>query len=128
MAATAVQPSASQNAAATKSQQGSAVDSLANALANVEIQEDEHSEEKVEQSPRELHIYSNPQLLLLSKSPLVKAPDGMPPLKDWFGCAFPDMTLWRPLMRTTRDWSEQQSGNKKEAESSSGTTNGRERR
>ena len=31
-------------------------------------------------------IYSRADLLTLSKSPLVKPPDAMPSLKDWYGC------------------------------------------
>lgn len=30
-------------------------------------------------------VYTRSQALLLYKSPLVQAPDGMPQLKDWFG-------------------------------------------
>lgn len=33
--------------------------------------------------------YTLHDLLHLQKSPLIAPPDGMPPLKDWFGCAFP---------------------------------------
>jgi zinc finger CCCH domain-containing protein 13 len=62
------------------------VDSLANTLANVDIQEDKTQEKDI-QPPRDLHVYTNLELLLLSKSSLVKAPDDMPALKDWFGCA-----------------------------------------
>ncbi|KIK71190.1 hypothetical protein GYMLUDRAFT_33330 [Collybiopsis luxurians FD-317 M1] len=36
-------------------------------------------------SSRSLRIYSRPQLLALSKSPLVCIPPNMPELKDWFG-------------------------------------------
>lgn len=35
--------------------------------------------------PRPLIIYSRIQMLALSKSPLVKPPDGMPPFKTWYG-------------------------------------------
>jgi len=31
--------------------------------------------------------YTLHDLLRLQKSPLIAPPDGMPPLKDWFGCA-----------------------------------------
>ncbi|KAF9061557.1 hypothetical protein BDP27DRAFT_328753 [Rhodocollybia butyracea] len=34
---------------------------------------------------RSLRIYSRPQLLALSKSPLVCVPPDMPELKEWFG-------------------------------------------
>lgn len=30
-------------------------------------------------------VYTRPQLVHLSKSPLVAPPQGMPDLKDWFG-------------------------------------------
>ena len=85
MATTEAHVSNEPNAAAINHQQSTAVDTLADSLANVEIQEDKSFDEKVEQSPRELRVYTHPQLLWLSKSPLVKPPDGMPPLKDWFG-------------------------------------------
>jgi zinc finger CCCH domain-containing protein 13 len=46
-----------------------------------------------------LYIYSIRQCLYLSKSPLVKAPDGMPLLKDWFGYASVSCNLFRTLPR-----------------------------
>lgn len=65
------------------------VDKLEEALAKADLQEDGDSststDEKDAQPPRPLHIYKRPQLLFISKSPLVKVPDGMPPLKEWFG-------------------------------------------
>lgn len=85
MAVTEANTSKELNASATDAEQGTTVDSLASSLANVEIQEDKSSDEKVEQLTRERHVYSPSQLLRLAKSPLVKPPDGMPPLKDWFG-------------------------------------------
>lgn len=38
-----------------------------------------------ETNPRRLIVYSRKQILYLSKSPLVKPPDGMPSFKSWFG-------------------------------------------
>jgi hypothetical protein len=35
--------------------------------------------------PKPLISYSRRELLFLSKSPLVKPPPRLPPLKDWFG-------------------------------------------
>lgn len=65
------------------------VDKLEEALAKTDLQENDGpastDEEKVEQSPRPLHVYKRHELLFLSKSPLVKPPDDLPPLKDWFG-------------------------------------------
>ena len=43
------------------------------------------TEHNAGQSTRPLHVYKRPELLYLSKSPLVKSPDGLPPLKEWFG-------------------------------------------
>lgn len=40
------------------------------------------------QPTRRLVIYPRPQILRLSKSPLVKPPVNMPALKDWFGYGF----------------------------------------
>ena len=36
-------------------------------------------------SPRPLRIYTRPQLLSLSQSPMVKPPPDMPDLRTWFG-------------------------------------------
>lgn len=67
----------------------STVDKLGEALAKTELQEDDSSlattEQVAAQSARPLHVYKRPELLFLSKSPLVKPPDGLPPLKEWFG-------------------------------------------
>ena len=71
--------------AATSDAPQETVDSLADSLANVDIQQD-NTEEKDDRPPRDLHVYSHFQLLWLSKSPLVSPPDSMPALKDWFGC------------------------------------------
>ena len=44
-----------------------------------------------EQPGRRLVVYPRPHMLRLSKSPLVKPPEGMPSLKDWFGYGFHNM-------------------------------------
>ncbi|TFY81541.1 hypothetical protein EWM64_g2465 [Hericium alpestre] len=61
-------------------------------------------------TPHPFISYTQEQLLLLSKSPLVTLPEGMPALKDWFG-----------------DWNEQ-SNNKKDAEPSAASSTTRDRR
>lgn len=86
---------ASTDTAATKpldkssqiSQNGS-VEKIAESLGKVSLQNDDtkSSPDKKDESPRLLHVYARPQILQLSKSPLVKQPDGMPALKEWFGC------------------------------------------
>ncbi|KAH9025867.1 hypothetical protein EDB85DRAFT_2177740 [Lactarius pseudohatsudake] len=54
--------------------------------------------------------YTQSQILWLSKSPLVSPPNGMPPLKDWFG-----------------DWNEQNSS-KKDSDTSTTTSGARDKR
>lgn len=65
---------------------------IVNAMSKVNM-DNEHTDTEVdldnkntEKPHRPLFIYPRPQMLKLSKSPLVKPPDGMPALKDWFGC------------------------------------------
>jgi zinc finger CCCH domain-containing protein 13 len=66
---------------------------LAHSMSKVNL-DDEHEEtvpldkRNTEQSARHLVIYPRLQVLKLSKSPLVKPPEGMPALKDWFGYGF----------------------------------------
>lgn len=43
------------------------------------------SPEQFSSPQRPLRIYTRPQLLLLSQSPMVKLPPDMPELKVWFG-------------------------------------------
>lgn len=85
MAATVVDGSKGSSAAAAGAPPAAPVDALADSLANVDIQD--RSDKKPEHPPRELHVYTHAQLLWISESPLVKPPDGMPALKDWFGYA-----------------------------------------
>ncbi|KAI0079596.1 hypothetical protein K474DRAFT_1696309 [Panus rudis PR-1116 ss-1] len=68
------------------------------------------SDQTTPNSPRPLHVYSRRDLLLLSRSSLVKTPDALPALKHWFG-----------------DWNEQVA-NRKEAEVTGSNTNQRDRR
>ncbi|PSR72399.1 hypothetical protein PHLCEN_2v11742 [Hermanssonia centrifuga] len=84
---------------------------VAEALAKVDIQEDKPPALSEENAIRPLHVYTRSQVLLLSKSPLVQSPQGMPLLKDWFG-----------------DWNEQQVSAKKETETSTTSANPRDRR
>lgn len=75
---------------------GAAVDAISDGLSNVSLQSVDHSDLKDLPSsvlplpqgdsiPRPFIMYPRSQLLFLHKSPLVKIPDGMPVLKDWFG-------------------------------------------
>jgi hypothetical protein len=63
------------------------VDSMSKINLDDENEEGDHTLHKrnIEQPARRLVIYPRPQTLKLSKSPLVKPPDNMPALKDWFG-------------------------------------------
>ena len=64
-------------------------DKVADAMEKVSIQDEQHTHESLSGGPpqpvRPFITYSRPQCLALHKSPLVRLPDGMPPLKDWFG-------------------------------------------
>ncbi|KZT74709.1 hypothetical protein DAEQUDRAFT_760734 [Daedalea quercina L-15889] len=59
-------------------------------------------------SPKSVRVYTKSQVMYLRDSPLVKPPEGMPSLKDWFG-----------------DWNEQQANAKKDSETANTLTNGR---
>lgn len=66
-----------------------AMDDVVEAVTNVSLQDEAttYVNQKVnEPPPRPLHVYTRYGLLHLSKSPLVNIPEGMPALKDWFGC------------------------------------------
>ena len=66
-----------------------AVDDVVEAVVKVSLQDETaaDSNQKINESPpRPLHVYSRYGLIHLSKSPLVGVPEGMPVLKDWFGC------------------------------------------
>ena len=60
-------------------------------LSNVPEQDESNNAEspnfrEKEQDPSQpMRVYTRTQLLLLSRSPLVKPPANMPELKDWFG-------------------------------------------
>lgn len=89
-------------------------DKVADAMEKVSIQDEQHTHESLSGGPpqpvRPFITYSRVQCLALHKSPLVRLPDGMPPLKDWFG-----------------DWNEQVSS-KKEPEPSTAPSTARDRR
>lgn len=100
---------------------GAAVDALSDGLSNVSLQSVDTPDPKDLPSsvlpvprgdsvPRPFVMYSRFQLLSLYKSPLVKIPDGMPVLKDWFGI------------------DNEQSISKKDSEISMGSGNARDRR
>lgn len=65
------------------------IDNLTDTLSKVQM-DDENGDPLNNKSPnhppRKLVIYPRLHLLTLYKSPLVKLPEDMPPLKDWFGC------------------------------------------
>ena len=67
----------------------SAVDSLVDAMTSVTLEhanpEDVRKDKTSNFPPRPLKVYGRHDILLLSKSPLVKPPQGMPALKEWFG-------------------------------------------
>ena len=78
----------------TTSPSNTGANDLACSMSNVNL-DDKHGESdhspdkrKAEQPTRRLIIYPRQQTLKLSKSPLVKPPEGMPALKDWFGYGF----------------------------------------
>lgn len=66
-----------------------AADSLTNnivdSLEKVQLQAPQTSEANAPDPIRPFIVYTRPEALHISKSPLVKPPDGMPALKDWFG-------------------------------------------
>jgi hypothetical protein len=78
----------------TKSSPKNGANDLVGSMSKFSLN-DEHDENDLtlnkgntEQPARLLVIYPRPQMLKLSKSPLVKLPGGMPTLKDWFGYGF----------------------------------------
>ncbi|KAI0068467.1 hypothetical protein BV25DRAFT_1987241, partial [Artomyces pyxidatus] len=93
-----------------------AVDKVADALQKASLQSGSHPDEGdalkdgSPASPRPFRSYTQAEVLFLRKSPLVRPPQGMPALKDWFG-----------------DWNEQ-NGGKKDAEPSTTTSTTRDRR
>ncbi|KDQ63788.1 hypothetical protein JAAARDRAFT_29835 [Jaapia argillacea MUCL 33604] len=89
--------------------EGNTIDSLVNSVTKVSVKDDNDDSDESSHSsegdssvaPKPPIVYTRSELLLLHKSPLVKEPDGMPALRDWFG-----------------DWNEQTS-TKKDVEASS---------
>ncbi|KAG1716576.1 hypothetical protein ID866_628 [Astraeus odoratus] len=73
--------------------------------------------------------YSRSQLLFLHKSPLVKVPNGMPALKDWFGYATssPHTQQHSPSSVAERADNDQ-NNSKKDSDTSASSGNARERR
>ena len=67
------------------------VDNIVKAVANISVQDSKAPESsqtttaESKEHVKPLIRWPRPSLLRLSKSPLVKPPDGMPPFKDWFG-------------------------------------------
>ncbi|KAI6044965.1 hypothetical protein EDC04DRAFT_181199 [Pisolithus marmoratus] len=100
---------------------GAAMDAVSDGLSNVSLQSmDTFDLKDIPSSvlpppqddvmPQPFIMYSRSQLLFLHKSPLVKIPDGMPALKEWFG--------------TDND----QGTSKKDSDISAGSSNARDRR
>ena len=71
------------------SQNGLSVDALAQKLEKTGLENETQDAQAVAQQElidtRPRVVYSRSQLIRLSKSPLVKAPNGMPDFKAWFG-------------------------------------------
>lgn len=59
--------------------------SIVDAMEKLQLQAPPSSEETLPDPSRPFILYTRSQALQLSKSPLVKPPDGMPALKEWFG-------------------------------------------
>ncbi|KZT06879.1 uncharacterized protein LAESUDRAFT_812541 [Laetiporus sulphureus 93-53] len=100
----------------TALQSDTAVDNLADAVAQIAVLEDtETSDHSTHESPgrntRPFRSYTRAQILYLAYSPLVQPPHDMPPLKEWFG-----------------DWHEQLITAKKDPETSGTSLSARDRR
>ncbi|EPT04244.1 hypothetical protein FOMPIDRAFT_148672 [Fomitopsis schrenkii] len=95
--------------------QDSEVNNLIESIARVSVQDGDSGDTSTSKSEhvssQPLRVYTRSQVLYLRDSPLVRPPEGMPSLKDWFG-----------------DWNEQQANAKKDNEPPSTIANGRERR
>lgn len=63
------------------------IDDLPGSVGKIvpETEDDEDTSSKATDAPRPFYIYTRAQALHLSKSPLVRCPQGMPDFKDWFG-------------------------------------------
>lgn len=64
------------------------LDTLADSVKKIAVQSEDDSESSEPSNgvARPFFSYTRPQIMHLYKSPLVQSPDGMPELKDWFGC------------------------------------------
>lgn len=65
-------------------------DDLVGAMSQVNLDHEQNADttldnEPTHTPPRALHIYTRSDMLKICQSPLVKPPEGMPALKDWFG-------------------------------------------
>ena len=73
------------------------IDILAESLQKSGLQGDSEDTQAVAQAEppdfRPRIVYTRKQLVLLSQSPLVKPPDGMPEFKAWFGLVFALLAL-----------------------------------
>lgn len=93
------------NQSTNSSPKTGAINDLVDSMSKINIADDISETDKPldnkndEHPARTLLIYSRPQMLKLCKSPLVKPPDGMPALKDWFGCVSPHFVITRPSLR-----------------------------
>lgn len=63
---------------------------LVGAMSQVNLDHEQNTDipfdhEAIKPPPRPLYIYSRDDMLKICQSPLVKPPEGMPALKDWFG-------------------------------------------
>lgn len=83
----------------------SQTDKLATELEKVDLDNSEeqgkdqatNSHKAQDTTSRRLIIYTRKHLLHLSKSPLVKPPDGMPGFKSWFGSVATSL-VWEYLL------------------------------
>lgn len=69
--------------------QDAALHDIVEGVANVSVQDgdcgDTSTSKSERVSPKPVRVYTRSQVLYLRDSPLVKPPEGMPSLKDWFG-------------------------------------------
>lgn len=86
------------------SQNAPSVDALAEGLEKTVLESDTQDTQAASHhecaEPRPLIIYTRKQLVFLSQSPLVKAPEGMPEFKVWFGSVI--TVLLRPFPLSLR--------------------------
>ena len=63
------------------------IDDLSRSVGKIalETEDDEDTSSKPTDTQRSFYVYTRAQALYLSKSPLVRCPQGMPDFKDWFG-------------------------------------------